>query len=66
MAAAVWKACTKKLFFCRKKLDPGASQIAPGFCCLTGIFEGVLENWMCSGRFFGGEFVVFCMVDVVV
>jgi hypothetical protein len=63
--AAVWTACTKKQFL-QKKLDPGASQIAPGFRCFTDIFEGVLENWVCSGWFFCGEFVVLCMVDVVV
>jgi hypothetical protein len=36
-----------------KKLNPGASRFAPGFCCFTGIFEGCFRKC-------GVPCVVFC------
>jgi hypothetical protein len=54
MAAAVWTACTKKLFY-RKKWSPGEIQ---GFAVFTGVFEG------CFGRC--GEKSLVCVGSFVV
>jgi hypothetical protein len=54
MAAAVWTACTKKLFY-RKKWSPGEIQ---GFAVFAGVFEG------CFG--IGGEKTVVCAGEFVV
>lgn len=53
MAAAVWTACTKKLF--QKKWGPGESQ---GFAVFAGVLRGVLEKTCVSWWFFAGVNVV--------
>ena len=61
MAAAVWTACTKKLFQ-EKKVEPRSD---PGLCCFCRSFEGCFGKNVVQSVVFGGELVVFCVVNVV-
>jgi hypothetical protein len=65
MAAAVWTACTKKLFQ-EKNWSPGASRSAPGFRCFPGFFAECFGKCGVLRVFFDGEIVVNCVVDVVI
>jgi hypothetical protein len=65
MAAAVWTACTKLLFY-KKMRSPEASQFASGFCFFWRFFEGVSGKSGVFKTVFGGEIVVNCMVKMVV
>jgi hypothetical protein len=58
MAAAVWTACTKKLFY-RKKWSPGEIQ---GFAVFTGVFEGCFGRCGEKSLVCVGSFVVFRVV----
>jgi hypothetical protein len=51
--AAAWTACTK-LRFAKKRRNPGARRLAPGFAFLRAFLKGVLEKVV----FWGGFFVV--------
>jgi hypothetical protein len=50
MAAAVWTACTKALFY-RKKVEPRSVVLLRGFAVLREFLRGVLEKAMCGGWF---------------
>jgi hypothetical protein len=65
MAAAAWTACTKKLFL-QKKVGPRSESNCSGVSLFYGHFLGCFGKRDVQRAVFGGEFVVFCMVDVVV
>jgi hypothetical protein len=51
MAAAVWTACTKTLFY-RKKVEPRSEWYCSGVLLfLRAFLRGVLEKAMCGGWF---------------
>jgi hypothetical protein len=60
--AAVWTACTKRLFE-EKSLAPERAVLLRGFCCFMGIFEGCFGKSECLRVVFCGEVVVNCVVN---